>query len=348
MVDLTHLNTLRVPAKTQDLIQLNQITDAQKINPTEKFMFLGEGANVLFVNDFPGTIYKNNISGIAIKKESSDSVLVEIASGHNWHEFVTWSVEHHLSGAENMALIPGTVGAAVVGNIAAYGQNQEDIFYSTTVLDLSTGNIKTLYKDDLNFGYRDSMLRHESATNYFILTVTYELSTSPKYSLEYSANRHQGIVSKLKELFPEKTDYSSHDVFKAVVALRTEKLPDWRVLPNAGSFFKNPLISKDHYLKLKASVPDLPAYPVEKLIQTTDNTWLETATHVKVPAGMLLDELGWRGKKIGNVGTHASQALCVINYGGTGQEIYEFTESMRADMKSKFTIDLEYEVRIIQ
>lgn len=348
MVNLIHLNTLQVPATANDLININQFTDAKSVNPSQKFMFLGSGANVLFVTDFSGTIYKNNITGIAVKSQTNDTVTVEVASGHNWHDFVTWSVEQGLSGVENMALIPGTVGAAVVGNIAAYGQNQEDIFYATTALEISTGNIKTFYKDDLQFGYRDSFFRHQQSENYFLLTVTYQLSTTPKYSLEYSASRHQGITSKLQELFPKKSEYSSHDIYSAVVALRTEKLPDWRAFPNAGSFFKNPVISKDHYFKLKSSIPDLPAYPVEKLIQTTNNTWLETAMQVKVPAGMLLDELGWRGKRVGNVGTHVNQALCVINYGGTGQEIYDFTQNMRHDMKSQFDIDLEYEVKIIQ
>ncbi len=346
-MDLSQYNTLQVPAKTKSFLEINTPEDLEKINLTEPYMFLGSGANVLFTKDYPGTVAKINLDGITVVEETDTDVLIEVQSGQNWHDFVTFCVENGFSGNENMALIPGTVGAAAIGNIAAYGQDQEDIFEFLIARDLKTGKSHKFTKNDMGFAYRESALK-KNPQNLFVSSVTYRLSKSPQFSLNYDAKRHQSLRSKLMELHENQTSkqFTSKDIYEAIIALRIEKLPDWRTTPNAGSFFKNPVVTKDHFLTLQSQVPDLQAYPPEKLIQTSDDSWLDSAIEIKVPAGRLLDQLGWRGKRIGNVGTHHSQALCVVNYGATGAEIYAFTESMRQDIKSHYNIDLEYEVQI--
>lgn len=346
MIDLTQLNTLRVPAKANALIEINIPEDIEKIDISEPFIFLGSGANVLFTKDFPGTVVKINLDGITVLEETDTDVLVEAMAGQNWHELVEFSVENNFSGMENMALIPGTVGAAAIGNIAAYGQDQEDIFESLTAIDVVTKQMKKFTKNDMGFSYRESALKHNSH-NLLVLSVIYRLSKTPQFSLTYDAKRHQNLLSKLQQKFPSITNYTSRHIFDAIVEMRTEKLPDWRTIPNAGSFFKNPLVSKSKYLELKKIVPDLHAYPPDKLIQGPEGDWLENTDLVKLPAGRLLDELGWRGKRIGNVGTHHTQALCVVNYGASGSEIFSFTENMRLDIQNKHQVKLEYEVQII-
>ncbi len=346
MTDLTHLNTLQVPAKAKNYVEINTLEDLEQINTSEPYMFLGSGANVLFTKDYPGTVAKVNLDGITILEENDSDVLIEASGGQNWHELVQFSVENDFSGMENMALIPGTVAAAAIGNIAAYGQDQEDVFESLTAIDLQTKKSHTFTKNAMQYTYRDSALRN-NPNKLFVSSVTYRLSKTPQFTLFYDAKRHQSLLSKLQQKFPETKNYTSHHVFEAVVEMRTEKLPDWRTTPNAGSFFKNPVVPKEKYMALKEIVPDLHAYPPEKLIQSAEGEWLNSVTQVKLPAGRMLDELGWRGKRIGNVGTHSTQALCVVNYGATGTEIYAFTQSMKQDLKKNYGVDLEYEVQII-
>lgn len=346
MTDLTHLNTLQVPASAKNFIEINTPEDLEQINTSEPYMFLGSGANVLFTKDYPGTIAKVNLDGITIIEESDTEMLIEAMGGQNWHELVEFSVENGVSGMENMALIPGTVAAAAIGNIAAYGQDQEDIFESLTAIDLKSKKVHHYTKSDMNFAYRESALKR-NPDNLFVMSVTYRLSKSPQFSTGYTAKRHQSLLPTLQQLFPDVTTYTSRHIFDAVVKMRTEKLPDWHTTPNAGSFFKNPLITKEKYLSLKDIVPDLHAYPPDKLTQISESQWLETVNQVKIPAGRLIDELGWRGKRIGNVGTHTAHALVIVNYGATGAEIFAFTESIRHDIKKHYDIDLEYEVQII-
>jgi len=246
---------------------------------------------------------------------------------------------------ENMALIPGKVGAAAVGNIAAYGQNQEDVFVSPEAFNLKSKKTEVFTKNDMEFSYRESILKKKSG-EYLVISVTYKLSKTAHLELSYHASRHASLLPTLREIAKE--PYTVRDVFNAVVKMRTEKLPDPKNIGTAGSFFKNPLISKNHYFSLKSLVSGLQAYPPEQLKYEVESTWLEKTDVVKVPAGRLLDELGWRDKKIGNVGTFHNHALTVVTYpGATGREVYEFAENMRADVKKHFEIDLEYEVVIV-
>lgn len=341
-VDLTSLNTLQVSAKAENLIEVNSLSDISNFDFQNPHLFLGSGANILFTKDFPGTILKINLLGKKILSESSSEVHIEIGAGESWHELVKWTVDSGWYGIENMALIPGTVGAAIVGNIAAYGQNVMDTFVSASGIHLPSKSPQTFSFSDCEFTYRSSIFKTKLDQKFLISSVVLKLSKTPKLETSYTATHHASLLPTLQKIATP--PYTNRDVFDAVVKLRTEKLPDWHTFPNAGSFFKNPLISQSHYQKIKELIPDLQAYPPEKLIQSPTQAITD---QVKVPAGHLLDHLGWKGKKIGNVGTHPNHALVIINYGATGKEIYEFSEQMRTDIKNKFDIDLEYEVKII-
>lgn len=334
MVNLAQYNTLRVPAKANGLLELNAISQLKNI--PDNYMFLGLGANVLFVHDFDGTIIKVNLKGRKVVSQTDDEVIIEAAAGENWHELVTWTVENNWSGLENMALIPGTVGAAVVGNIAAYGQNQGDLVQSVEIYDLQTGKTEILSHNQCKFVYRNSDLK-----KYLVTKVVYKLSKTAQFSTDYHS-RYESLKSELVKFATP--PYTIRDVTQAIINIRKFKLPDWTKIGTAGSFFKNPFVTRERYSKLSAQIKELQAYPTEKMLYPTE----VDSDQVKIPVGRLLDELGWRGKKIGNVSTFDKHALVLINLGGaTGQEIFDYAEMMREDIKKNFDIVLEYEVRII-
>lgn len=338
MTDLFPYNTLRVHAQAKRLIELN--SPDQEIPTNEPILFLGAGANILFTKDFPGTVAKINFSGIKVIKETDTDVLVETAAGQNWHELVMWSVNHNLSGLENMALIPGTVGAAAIGNIAAYGGNQEDIFVNLQATNLKSQKTGEFSKPDCQFAYRESFFKHKN--NYLITSVHYLLSKNLHPDTSYH-DRYTSLAAELAKIATP--PYSVKDIAQAVINIRTSKLPNINQIGTAGSFFKNPIVSRETYLSLSQKISQLQWYPPEKL-SYRDESQIPDA--VKIPAGRLLDELGWKGRAIGRVSTSPNQALYVINLGdATGREIYEYAELMRADIKKHFDIDLEYEVQII-
>lgn len=336
MVDLTHLNTLRVPAKAEDLRVIREIGEIREIGKDEPHLFLGHGANILFVHDFPGTVYKIDLTGMKVINETDETVTIEAMAGQDWHELVMWTVKNNWSGLENMAYIPGTVGAAATGNIAAYGQNQGDLVKSVEIYDLQTGKTEILPHNQCRFVYRNSDLK-----KYLVTKVVYELSKTAQFSTDY----HSRYESLKDELIKFSTPpYRIQDVAQAVINIRKIKMPDWTQVGTAGSFFKNPFVTSEKYSMLSAQIKELQAYPTEKMLYPDK----VEADLVKIPAGRLLDELGWKNKKIGNVSTFGKHALVIINLGGaTGQEIYDYAEKMREDIKKNFDIVLEYEVRII-
>lgn len=340
MIDLTNLNTLHVAASAKDLLEINTITDLKRLDTTQPFMFLGSGANILFTKDFPGVIAKINLAGKKVVQETDNDILIEVAAGENWHKLVTWTVDNDWSGLENMALIPSTVGAAAVGNIAAYGQNQEDVIDSVMAIDLSTGKTEKFSQVECKFAYRESFFKHQN--KYLVTSVFYRLSKKfdPQDTYHDRYISLQGELTKIAN-----SPYSIRDVYQAVINIRSDKLPNWNKVGTAGSFFKNPLISKEKYLKIASQVPQLQWYSAQKLQYKNTE---ELPEIVKIPAGRLLDYLGWKGKTVGRVSTSPNQALYVINLGGaTGQEIYEYSEAMRADIKKNFDVDVEYEVIVL-
>lgn len=331
MVNLAQYNTLRVPAKANGLLELNAISQLKNI--PDNYMFLGLGANVLFVHDFDGTIIKVNLKGRKIVSQTDDEVIIEAAAGENWHELVMWTVENNWSGLENMAFIPGTVGAAVVGNIAAYGQNQEDVFLNAQVTNLKSQKNEKYNKNNCEFKYRESVFKIKPEL--LVTSVQYKLSKKPLANITYHSRFESLNITNPTPL----------NIANAVIELRQKKLPSVDKVGTAGSFFKNPIVTKAHYSLLNTQVKELQWYPVDKLQYPKDAPLPDL---VKIPAGRLLDELGWKSKVVGRVSTYERQALAIVNLGGaTGQEIFDYAEMMREDIKKNFDIVLEYEVRII-
>lgn len=346
--NLSTLNTFKVSAVAALFTEINTIEDidavVEYVGAGAPFFMLGSGANVLFVEDYQGLVIKNNLKGIKVLSEDNETIKLAVGSGEDWTELVAFAVGKNWSGIENLAFIPGTVGAAVVQNIAAYGQNFEDIFIEAESINLLDGEIVRFSKENCQFNYRTSIFKGKQHQHFFITSVTIVLSKISQSNISY----HSRYESLEAELVNKKPPYSVSDIYEAVVSLRKKKLPDWQIVGTAGSFFKNPVISKKHFLALQTKVSELQSYPVERLDYSKDAISTEVE-YVKVPAGRLLDELGWKGKRIGNVGTFEKQALVVINLGGaSGAEILDFTQQMAADVLNNYEIVLEPEVYILK
>ena len=284
---------------------------------------------MLLCNDYPGLLIRNAIKGLQIVHEDDDHVLLRVYSGESWHETVMYCVERNWGGIENLSLIPGTVGAAPMQNIGAYGVELEQVFDQLEALNLNTLELETFNKTQCAFGYRESVFKRQLKGQYFIYSVTFKLSKKPIIHADYGDI--QAILNK-KGLSAETAGIK--DVSDAVIHIRQSKLPDPKVLGNSGSFFKNPQITKEHFEALKLQFPDIKGYPQND--------------GMKVPAGWLIEQCGWKGKRVGNTGSHAKQALVLVNYGGaTGSEIYQLAQDIIQSVADKFSIQLEPEVNIV-
>lgn len=331
---LQHLNTFGLDVTAAALLQLEHSDDMVQLAevwPTfPQQLILGGGSNVLFTRDFDGLVLLNRLKGIEMLEDpdSERHQLLKAYGGESWHELVMFAVQHGLGGIENLALIPGTVGAAPIQNIGAYGVELKDVFHSLEALDLETGKLQTFDKDNCMFGYRNSIFKHELKGKYFIVSCTLRLSLHPTLHTSYGA-----IQSTLEE--KGITNPGISDIAAAVIDIRSSKLPDPKVLGNAGSFFKNPEISLKHFEQLQREYPGMPGYPLPGDL-------------VKVPAGWLIETCGWKGRRMGNTGAHAQQALVLVNYGGaTGTEIHEHALRIIRNVKERFEITLVPEVNII-
>lgn len=342
-VDLSFYNTFKVSAKAKYFIELNTLDDLADL-PREKTLILGQGANILFTKDFEGLVIKNNLLG---KKDLGEGVF-EVGAGESWIDLVTWTTENGWSGIENLAYIPGSVGAAPVQNIAAYGQNFGEIVISVTGFNLETNKIETLSKQECKLYYRDSIFKHELKNKFLVSSVKFRLSKIAKFDTHYYGSRpYESLQAQIDKI--SKPPYTPKIIAQAVTNQRIINLPDWKVFGTAGSFFKNPFVSKEKLSEIQKRIPNIQVYPITAMTYPNpDDPALKMADRVKVPAGKLLDELEWKGKRIGNVGTYEKHALTVVNYGGaSGQEILDFTSQMQADVKKNFDINLEPEVNII-
>jgi UDP-N-acetylmuramate dehydrogenase len=291
-------------------------------------LVLGGGSNILFTRDFNGTVLLNRIGGIDVVREDADHVHLKAGAGVNWHEFVTHTVNNGWGGLENLSLIPGTVGAAPIQNIGAYGVELKDTFLELEAIDLQDGSSKTFSRTDCAFGYRDSIFKRAAKGKYLIVSVTFCLNKHPKTNTHYGAIEQE--LSAMGISSP-----TIKDVSDAVIRIRTSKLPDPSVIGNAGSFFKNPEVPNAVFENLKSSYADLPGYPAG------DGS-------TKIAAGYLIEKSGWKGKKVGNVGMHERQALVLVNHGGaTGEELLEHAKRVRSSVKEKFGVELEMEVNVV-
>lgn len=290
---------------------------------------LGGGSNVLLPPTLPGLTLLNQHLGITAEYLDDEYVSVTAASGENWHQLVLWSLRQGFSGLENMALIPGTIGAAPIQNIGAYGVEIKDVLLSIEAIALATGEAHHFGLEDCQFGYRDSIFKNNSITGKFYLS---KIKLRLRHSKHQLKTDYGDICARLQTITTESPARPS-DVAAAVIEIRRSKLPDWRIWGNAGSFFKNPVVSKELFDTLRADYPNLPAYPTD-------------AGSVKIPAGWLIEQCGWKGKRLGQVGCYEKQALVIVNYGGaTGDDILAFSDAIIADVQAQFGIALEREVR---
>jgi UDP-N-acetylmuramate dehydrogenase len=289
-------------------------------------LILGGGSNILFTKDFPGTVLKISTKGIKLIKEDDKTAYVKASAGEIWDDFVKFCVDRGWGGLENLSGIPGTAGTSPVQNIGAYGVEMKDHFVELEVFDLQSHTIRILKKEECSLSYRGSIFKSKDKDRFIILSVTFQLLKNSELHLDY------GDIKK--ELATMKIDHPGiHDIREAVIAIRSRKLPDPAVMGNAGSFFKNPVISQDQYDRLKISFPGIISFPQEGKI--------------KVAAAWLIEQCGWKGKRIGDAGVHSTQPLVLVNLGNaTGAEILNLGEKIRESVYEKFGITFETEVNI--
>jgi len=330
--DLTKLNTFGISVSAKFFVELNNESDLIKLLTFKEFknnskLFLGGGSNILFTKDFDGIVILNKIKGIEILKEDSKNVFIRSMGGEIWHDLVMFTINRRYWGIENLSLIPGTVGAAPVQNIGAYGVELQNTLENVEIYNIKTGKKKVLNKNECEFGYRSSIFKNKLKGKYFILSVTLKLSKKEKKYTNYKILQEYFIKNKTKIT-------NSKDVSDAVIFIRKSKLPDPKIIGNAGSFFKNVYINKRIFTKLLLTYPDL--------------SFFKENNGIKIPAGWLIEKCGWKGKKIGNVGVHERQALILVNYGGaTGEEVKNLAEQIIASVYNKFGLILEKEVNLI-
>lgn len=315
-------------ARIQTQADLNSLLQQKEFHDKRK-LILGEGSNILLLGDFDGLVIKNELTGLDILDEQEDRVVLRVQSGENWDRFVQNCVQLDYGGIENLALIPGTCGAAPIQNIGAYGVEVSEVIDEVQGIELPSLQSRTFSNAVCTFGYRESIFKHDWKEKIFISSITLTL-TRRKHVLRTS----YGVI---RDMLRQRGihDPTIQDVREAVVAIRQSKLPDPRVIGNAGSFFKNPTITQEHFDALQKTYGSVPGY-------TTVNQ------NVKIPAGWLIEQCGWKGKRIGQVGVHVHQALVLVHYGGAGgDEIFSLARAIMQSVNEKFDILLTPEVNII-
>jgi UDP-N-acetylmuramate dehydrogenase len=330
-VSLRKFNTFGLNVRADHLatfkLEDNAIHYFRQHNDSDQnYLVLGRGSNVLFTGDFHGTVIHPEMDGITLEGKKGNDVIVSAGSGVLWDSMVESTVNNGLGGLENLSLIPGQVGAAAIQNIGAYGAEVKDTIDKVRAIALADGSIREFTNGECRFGYRDSIFKGELRGKYLITRVFFRLSTHPKLSLEYGSLKDE--VSKLGSM-------SLANVRKIVISTRQSKLPDPELIGNAGSFFKNPVTNESVINELKARYPKLPVFR-------------DHSGGMKIAGGWLIEQCGWKGKRIGDAGVHDKQALVIVNYGNaTGKELFDLSEQIRKSVAEKFGIDLEREVEVI-
>ncbi|MUH37665.1 UDP-N-acetylmuramate dehydrogenase [Zobellia amurskyensis] len=332
-ISLKPYNTFGIDAKARFFIEINNLEDLktslQLKGYPNKFILSG-GSNMLITNDIDALVMHINLKGKEVIEENDNTVLLKVMAGENWHQMVLWTLDNGYGGLENMSLIPGNTGTAPIQNIGAYGVELKDNFVSCEAMHTETQSLKTFSKEDCQFGYRDSFFKNEGKGKYIITSVTLQLSkNNHKKNTSYGA-----IETELENMGISAPTIK--DISNAVIAIRQSKLPDPTVLGNSGSFFKNPVINIEDYTKFIAQHPEAPSYKI------TDESY-------KIPAGWLIEQCGFKGKRYGDAGIHKDQALVLVNHGNaTGQEILDLAFKIIAEVKKKFGINISPEVNIIK
>ena len=328
--NLKEYNTFGISVKAEMFAIFSSIEELKQIlsfRNDKKLLVLGGGSNLLLTKDFDGLVIKNEIKRFEVIEETASEVIVESGAGENWHEFVLNCIDKGFGGIENLSLIPGSVGASPMQNIGAYGVEIKDVFESLSAYHIASGEIHYFDKTKCEFGYRESIFKNKVKGEYIILTVTFRLTKNPTINSSYGAINEQlkvmGIqVPTIKELSA------------AVIAIRQSKLPDPKIIGNAGSFFKNPTVEITLLEQIQKNYPDIPNYPA--------------LNGRKLAAGWLIEKAGWKGRTFDNYGVHKLQALVLVNYGNcTGQEIFDLSSQIIQDVFEKFGVLLEREVNIL-
>lgn len=297
-------------------------------NEKQETLILGGGSNILFTKNFDGLVIKNEIAGIEKVKEDEDHIYVKAGAGVNWHSLVAHCIENNFAGIENLSLIPGNAGASPMQNIGAYGVEIKDVFHQLEALHIEDGNVVGFDLNDCEFGYRESVFKRKYRGQFVITSVTYRLNKKPRFNTSYGA-----IEQELEKMGVK--DLSIRAISNAVINIRSSKLPNPAEIGNAGSFFKNPEIEKPLFEKLKTAHPNIVGYPLEN-------------GNIKLAAGWLIEQCGWKGYRKGDAGCHAKQALVLVNYGNAqGDEIFSLSNEIIESVKEKFGVRLEREVNII-
>lgn len=330
-IDLRPYNTFGISVKANHFATFSSVDELEKLIiefPNEVLLILGGGSNVLFTHDFNGLVLRNEIKGFEVVSENEQEVLIKAGAGEVWHEFVMKCIDHGFAGLENLSLIPGSVGASPMQNIGAYGVEIKDVFYSLEAFHLESGEIHSFDAKSCEFGYRESVFKRKFKGQYVITSVTFKLSKKPNLNTSYGA-----IESELQKMGIENPTIK--DISNAVIAIRSSKLPDPKVLGNAGSFFKNPVVDQRIVDSILEKHPDAPNYPAEPGKR-------------KLAAGWLIEQAGWKGQTFDNHGVHKLQALVLVNYGGaTGQQIWDLSSKIISSIEEKFGVTLEREVNIL-
>ncbi len=328
-ISLLPYNTFGINVKSKKFIGIENTLELIKVlnqNKEEKILILGGGSNLLLTQDFEGLVIKMENRGIKIVQEDNQSASVKVAAGENWHDFVMWCLNNNLGGVENLALIPGSVGAAPIQNIGAYGVELEEVFESCEALFLNNNEIKTFTKSDCKFGYRNSIFKNNLKGKCIICSVNFRLKKPPHNINTF----YLGLSEKLTSDNP-----SIQSIAQAVIEIRSAKLPNPNQIKNSGSFFKNPLLSAKQFKALQNQYFEMPNYPDQE-------------GKIKIPAAWLIDTLGYKGYREKDVGVHENQALVLVNYGNaSGAEIKKLALEIKSKVLKTFGIDLEFEVNIL-
>jgi len=329
---LKSFNTFGIESKAKNFVAVHSLDELKTVlaeHAAEPKFILGGGSNMLLTQDIDALVIHIDLKGKRIVKEDDDFVWVESMAGENWHEFVLWTIDQNFGGLENMSLIPGNVGTTPVQNIGAYGTEIKDTFVSCDAMKIDDQTMRTFSKEDCRFGYRESIFKQEAKNQYIITSVVFKLTKR-----NHNINTSYGDITKELAL-QNVTVPTLKDVSNAVIAIRQSKLPDPKILGNSGSFFKNPVISRSHFEKVQAQFPEIKFFEV-------------SPTEVKVPAGWLIEQAGYKGFRKGDAGVHKNQALVLVNYGSaTGQEILALSREVQQAVFDKYSIAIEAEVNVI-
>ena len=308
---------------------VDELKDVLSRYPLEggSWLHIGGGSNLLFTGDYPGVILHSAIKGFEVLNEDADEVIVRAGAGEVWDDFVAYTVEQGWYGAENLSLIPGEVGASAVQNIGAYGMEAKDLIVQVETVEVATGEERVFPNFECGYAYRESVFKHSLKGQYIVTKVTYRLSKTPSFHLDYGNVR--------TELEKRGSELTLANVRQAIIDIREAKLPDPKVQGNAGSFFMNPIVSRAQFESLQAVYPQMPHYEVD-------------ADRVKIPAAWMIDQCGWKGKRMGHAGVHDKQALVLVNAGGaTGQEIIALSQEIQKSVFDQFGVSISPEVNFI-